>query len=65
MNSHLINKDQRLGIHNGRYGYSPEGSLELVALCGYSSPFFLVEPIRAMARQIVERLTESPVRAYM
>ena len=65
MNSHLINKDQRLGIHNGRYGYSPEGSSELVALFGYSFPFFLVEPIRAMARQIVERLTESPVRTYM
>ena len=65
MNPHLLNKDQRLGIHSGSYHHLPGRSYKLVALCGYSSPFFLVEPIRAIARHTVERLTESPVTASM
>ena len=65
MDPHLVDKDQRLRIHSGSYRHLPGRSYKLVALCGYSSPFFLVEPIRAIARHTVERLTESPVTASM
>lgn len=65
MDPHLVDKDQRLRIHSGSYRHLPGCPYKLVALCGYSSPFFLVEQTRAMARQTVERLTESPVTASM
>ncbi len=62
---HLIDKDQPLGLDRRCDHHPPGGSLGLVPFgCG-SSPFFLVEPIRATARHIVERLTESPVMASM
>ena len=63
MNPHLLNEDQQLGIHSCRYRHPPGRSYKLITLRSYSSPFFLVEPIRAMARHMVERLTESPLMA--
>ena len=41
----------------------PGGPQELVALSGASPPFLRVEPILAMARHMVERLTETPLMA--
>src|SRR5215217_416484 len=38
-------------------------SLELLTLCGGTSPFSRVESIRAMARHIVDLLTETPLTA--
>src|SRR5215207_5069844 len=65
MHPALVDEEQPLGLNRRGHPHPPGSSLELVALrCG-SSPFFLLDPIRAMARQIVERLTESPVRACM
>src|SRR5215207_988646 len=43
--------------------HPPGGPQELVSLCGASPPFLRVEPILAMARHIVERLTEIPLMA--
>ena len=67
MNPYLIDKDhkdQRLGLCLRGHHHPPSCSLELVALGGVSPPFFLVEPIRAMVRQIVERLTKTPAAAF-
>jgi len=65
MNPHLVNEDQRLGIYSCRYHHPPGRSYNLITFCSYSSPFFLVEPIRAMARHMVERLIENPVTTSM
>src|SRR5215207_7323248 len=63
MHPTLVDKEQPLGLNRRSHHHPPGSSLELITLrCG-SSPFFLLDPIRAMARQMVERLTESPVRA--
>jgi hypothetical protein len=62
----LVYEDEPLWLNHRGYHHSPSRSLKLlVALRGYSPPFFLVGPMRAMARHIVERLTESPVMASM
>lgn len=61
MDFHLVDENQRLGIQHGGYGYSPGRSLELVSLCGGASPLFRVEPIRAMARHMVDLLTVTPL----
>jgi hypothetical protein len=61
----LIHKEQPLWLHHRSYHHSPGCSLELVvALGSYSPPFFLLGPMRAMARHMVERLTESPVNDH-
>src|SRR5215210_6365554 len=61
----LVYEEKPLGLHRPSHHHPPSGSFELVTLrCG-SSPFFLVEPIRAIARHMVERLTESPVTVSM
>jgi hypothetical protein len=60
-----VSEDEPLGLHHRGHHYSPGRSLELVALCGNAPPFFLVGPILAMARHMVERLTESPVMSSM
>ena len=60
MHPALLDEEQPLGLNRPSHHHPPSSSSELVALrCG-ASPFFLLDPIRAMARQIVERLTESP-----
>jgi hypothetical protein len=51
--------------HHRGYHHLPGCPLKLVAFCGNLSPFLRVEPIRAMARHMVERLTESPVMTSM
>jgi hypothetical protein len=62
----LVYEDEPLWLNHRGYHHSPSRSLKLlVALRGYSPPFFLVGPMRAMARHMVERLTESPVMASM
>ncbi len=61
----LVHEDEPLRLHHRGYHHPPGCPLELVALGGNSSPFLRVEPIRAMARHMVERLTESPVMASM
>jgi hypothetical protein len=62
----LLDEEQPLRLNRPSHHHPPAGgSSELVALrCG-SSPFFLLAPIRAMARQLVERLTQIPVRTWM
>ena len=57
----LVHEERPLWVHRRGHHHPPGRPLELVALCGDSSPFFLVGPMRAMARHMVERLTESPV----
>ena len=61
----FVHEDEPLGLHPRRHRYPPGRPLELVALGCDSPPFFLVRPILAMARHMVERLTESPVMASM
>src|SRR5215213_264382 len=61
--SHFINEHQPPGVDLGGNHHSPAGPQELVSLCGASPPFLRVEPIRAMARHMLERLTETPLRA--
>jgi hypothetical protein len=61
----LVHEDEPLWVHRRLHHHLPGCPLELFALCGNSSPFLRVEPIRAMARHMVERLTESPVMASM
>src|SRR5829696_3471205 len=61
----LVHKHQPLGDDLLSHHHLPGRPLELVTLCGNSPPFFLVEPILAMARHMVERLTASPVIASM
>ena len=59
----LVHEDEPLGLHHRGHHHPPGRPQELVALGGYAPPFFLVGPMRAMARHTVERLTESPVMA--
>ena len=61
MGSALVYEEQSLWLHRRSDHHLPGCPLELIALCGYSSPFLGVEPRRAMARHMVERLTASPV----
>jgi hypothetical protein len=61
----LIHEHQPLGDNLLSRHHLPSRSLELVALGGDSSPIFLVGPIRAVARHMVERLTESLVMTSM
>src|SRR5215208_8078233 len=56
----LVHEDEPLWAHHRSHHYLPGCPQELVALGGYTPPFSLVGPMRAMARQTVERLTESP-----
>jgi hypothetical protein len=57
----LVYEDQPLWFDRRSQHHSPSWPIELVAFGGYSSPFFLVGPMRAVVRYIVERLTESLV----
>jgi hypothetical protein len=61
--SHFINEHQPPGIYLGANHHSPAGPQELLSLCGAWPPFLRVEPIRAMARHMLERLTETPLTA--
>ena len=61
----LVHEDESLWLYRCGHRHPPARPLELVAFGGYSPPFFLVGPILAMARHIVERLTEIPVMASM
>jgi hypothetical protein len=61
----LIHEDEPLWLHRCGHHHPPGCPLELVALGGHSSPFLRVEPMRAMAWHIVERLTENPVMTSM
>src|SRR5215203_7282881 len=61
----LVHEHQSLGDDLLGHHHPPGCPLELVAFRSNSSPFFLVEPMRAMARHMVERLTASPVIASM
>jgi hypothetical protein len=56
--------DAHLGVDLRGHHNPPGGPYEFVSLCGALSPFLRVEPIRAMARHMVERLTESPLIAF-
>ncbi len=64
VHSHFIYEHQLLGVDLRGHHNPPGGPYEFVSLCGASSPFLRVEPIRAMARHMVERLTESPLIAF-
>jgi hypothetical protein len=57
----LVHEEEPLGRDLRSDHHPPGRPQEPVALGGYSPPFFLVEPSLAMARHIVERLTQSPV----
>ena len=59
----LVHEEESLRLHYRGHHHPPGRPLEFAAFGGYSPPFFLVGPILAMARHIVERLTESPVTA--
>ena len=59
----LVHEDEPLWFHHRGHHHPPGCPLELVAFGGYSPPFFLVGPILAMARHMVERLTETPLMA--
>ncbi len=63
VHSHFIYEHQPLGVDLRSYHHPPSGPQELVLLRGASSPFLRVEPIRAMERHMVERLTETPLMA--
>lgn len=63
MGAHLVHEDEPLGLHHRGHHNPPGRTVELVAFGGYSPPFFLVGPILAIARHIVERLTDTPVMA--
>jgi hypothetical protein len=56
--------EAHLGVDLRGHHNPPGGPYEFVSLCGALSPFLRVEPIRAMARHMVERLTESPLIAF-
>src|SRR5215216_6367857 len=62
----LIDEHHLGRVHYPGYHHPPGGSQELVAFCSESTPFFLVEFIRFMARHTVERLTstEATARRY-
>src|SRR3712207_747001 len=60
---HLIHEHQPSGVDLRGHHHPPSGPQELVSLGGASPPFLRVEPIRAMARHMVERLTETPLTA--
>src|SRR5215203_2761483 len=61
----FVHEDEPLGRNRCGYHHPPGGPQEPVALGGRAPPFFLVGPILAMARHIVERLTERAVTASM
>src|SRR3712207_1534162 len=61
--SHLIHEHQPSGADLRGHHHPPGGPQELVSLRGASPPFLRVEPILAMARHMVERLTETPLTA--
>src|SRR5215217_241151 len=61
----LVHEDEPLRLHRRGHHHPPGRPRKLVALGGDSPPFFLVGPMRAMARHTVERLTESPVTTSM
>jgi hypothetical protein len=60
---HFIHEHQPPRVDRRGNHHPPNDSQELVALRGASSPFLWVEPIRAMERHMVERLTEIPLMA--
>jgi hypothetical protein len=64
VHSHFIYEHQLLGVDLRGHHNPPGGPYEFVSLCGALSPFLRVEPIRAMTRHMVERLTESPLIAF-
>src|SRR5215212_10165966 len=55
----LVHEDEPLRLHRRGHHHSPGRPRKLLALGGDTPPFFLVGPMRAMARHTVERLTES------
>ena len=63
MHPHFIHEHQPLGVDLCGNHHPPNDSQELLSLRGASSPFLRVEPIRAMERHMVERLTEIPLMA--
>ena len=63
MQPHLVHENQPRGIDLRGHHRPPGGPQELVSLRGAWPPFLRVEPILAMARHMVERLTETPLMA--
>src|SRR5215212_2239800 len=57
----LLHENEPLGRDHCGHHHPPGRPQELIAFGSDTPPFFLVEPVRAMARHMVERLTESPV----
>jgi hypothetical protein len=63
MQPHLVHENQPRGMDLRSHHRPPGGPQELVSLSGAWPPFLRVEPILAMARHMVERLTETPLMA--
>ena len=60
MGGALIDKDEPSRIERPCDHHPLGGPHKLVAFCGLSTPFLLVEFVRFLARQIVERLSSTP-----
>jgi hypothetical protein len=63
MYSHFVHEYQPLWVDLLGHHHPPGGPQELVSFSGDSPPFLRVEPILAMERHMVERLTKTPLMA--